>query len=130
MTSRDPLSIQVEPPDRFDDRRADEWTVVELMSLIADLGERYVESVGEEREELLRRESDVLRCLGWMCISWSPPVKLMGEWEQALADEKAATPYSTEWIEALSRQAEIQRACGANVMFRGRNYRNGAEPIP
>ena len=130
MTSRDPLSIQVEPPKVFDRRLWRHWTVDELMSLLILLADRVEDSEGEEREESLRKESNVMRCLGWMAIRMVPPVELMEEWKQALADEKAATPYSTEWIEALSRQAEIQRACGANVMFRGRHYRNGAEPIP
>ncbi len=130
MTSRDPLSIQVEPPEGFDGRGWDDWTVVELTSLLDELGERSHESEGEEREEFLRKESDVLRCLGWMCIAIAPPVELMKEWEQAIADRNAATPCSTSWIDALTRLAEIQRACGANVMHYARDYRNGAEPIP
>ena len=52
------------------------------------------------------------------------------EWFQAIADGKAATPFTTERIEALTRQAEIQRACGAELMDYDRDYRRGAEPIP
>jgi len=130
VTSLDPLSIQVEPPEDFDGRTWEDWTVCELMSLLHELGERSCESKGEEREELLRKESDVLRCLGWMCILMAPPVELIEEWEQAITDGMATTPFSTERIEALTRQAEIQRACGTELMKYDRNYREGAEPIP
>jgi len=130
MTCRDPLSIQVEPPKVFDRRRWRHWTVDELMSHLILLADRVEDSEGEEREESLRKESNVMQCLGWMAIRMVPPVELMEEWKQALADEKAATRFSTEWFEALDRQAEIQRACGAELMDYDRDYRRGAEPTP
>ena len=102
----------------------------ELMSLLILLADRVEDSEGEEREESLRKESNVMRCLGWMAIRMVPPVELMEEWKQALADEKAARRCSTEWIEALDRQAENQRACGAELMDYDRDYRRGAQPIP
>lgn len=130
MTSRDPLSIQVEPPDCFDGRSFERWTAGELMSLADELQERAHESDSEGREELLRKESDVFRCLGRLSIVLAPRVELLNEWKQAIADGNAATPYSTEHIDALTRQAEIQRACGAELMGYARDYQAGAEPIP
>ena len=59
-----------------------------------------------------------------------PPMGLMEEWWQARADEKAATPFSTESIDALTRQAEVERAIGADKEGFPRDYLDGAEPIP
>ena len=130
MTSRDPLSIQFDPPD-FDGRPWDECTVYELQNVLAETQDRLCAgAVGEEREALLRKESDAFRCLGKMCIHLAPPVGLMREWMQAMADAEAATPFSTESIDALTRQAEVERAIGADKEGFARDYLGGAEPIP
>ena len=131
MTSRDPLSIQVEPPEIFDGRPWDECTVYELQNVLYEIQDRLCAGAeGEEREALLRKESAVFRYLGRMCIYLAPPVGFMQEWMQAMADEKAATPFSTESIDALTRQAEVERAIGAYKEGFARDYLGGAEPIP
>jgi len=129
MTSRDPLSIQVDPPEVFDGRPWDECTVYELQNDLYEIQDRLLAGA-EEREALERKESDVFRCLGLMCIYLAPPVEFVREWKQAMADARAATPFSTESIDALTRQAEVERAIGADKEGFPRDYLGGAEPIP
>ena len=131
MTSRDPLSIQVDPPEVFDGRPWDECTVYELQNVLYEIQDRLCAGAEvEEREALERKESDVFRCLGQMCIYLAPPEGFLREWHQAMADAKAATPFSTESIDALTRQAEVERAIGADKEGFARDYLGGAEPIP
>ena len=131
MTSRDPLSIQVQPPDVFDGRPWDECTVYELQNVLYEIQDRLCAGAeGEERKALLRKESDVFRCLGRMCIHLAPPEGFMKEWGLAMADEMAATPFSTESIDALTRQAEVERTIGAEMEGFPREYFDGVEPIP
>jgi len=116
MTSRDPLSIQVEPPEVFDGRPWDECTVHELQNVLYEIQDRLCAGAeGEEKEALERKESDVFRCLGRMCLHLVPPAGFMEEWGQASADAEAATPLSTESIDALMRQAKAERAIGADM---------------
>ncbi len=103
----------------------------ELQNVLYEIQDRLCAGAeGEEKEALERKESDVFRCLGQMCIYLAPPVEFVREWKQAIADEKAAAPFSTESIDALTRQAEVERAIGADKEGFPRDYLCGAEPIP
>ena len=131
MTNRDPLSIQVDPPEVFDGRPSDECTVYALQNVLYEIQDRLCAGAeGEEKEALERKESDVFRCLGRMCLHLVPPLGLRREWWQANEAARAATPFSPESIDALTRQAEVERAIGADKEGFPRDYLGGAEPIP
>jgi hypothetical protein len=122
--------IQINPPEEFDHRSWEHWTVYELMAIIEQLGELAQNATGDERERLLSRESDAFRCLGWLSMLMAPPPELMVEWNEAGKEAGAAEPLSMESVYVGTRIAEIQRACGAAVCHYGRDYMYGDEPIP
>ena len=69
--------IQINPPEEFDHRSWEHWTVFELMAIIEKLGEIAQNATGDERERLLSRQSDAFRCLGWFSMLMAPPPELI-----------------------------------------------------
>lgn len=130
MATRDPRRIEVEPPQFFDGRSYEEWTAAELLAAAHELAVAAAEAAGDERDRLLMKESDVLRCLGFLCLVLAPDQQLKEEWRKAAEEARTAKPLSPEHIEALTRQAAIERACGAEMMGYDRSYLDGKEPVP
>ena len=62
----DPATIQIDPPDIFDGRAWQDWSPQELMITIDELSKLIRAAVREERERLLMKESDAMRCLGYL----------------------------------------------------------------
>lgn len=130
MEMRDPCDIQASPPEEFDGRSYEECTAAELLRAADELSVAAADATGDERDRLLMKESDVLRCLGYMCLMLAPDKQLREEWRKAVEEARKANLLSPEHIEALTRKAEIERACGAEQMGYARNYLDGKEPVP
>ena len=122
--------IQVYPPRSFDGRRFEDWTLSELIAATDDLSQLATEACGAERDRLLQKESDVMRCLGYLMLMLGPSEGLIKEWHAARAAVYAAEDLSSDHIAALTRVAEVQRACGLELLGFARKYMYGREPLP
>ena len=129
MGARNPRDFMVEPPLIFDGRMHEDWTVAELETVVRELERLTLTATGEELDSILARQSAVLRCIGHLALVLCPPRALQDEWEQACADANHAEDFSPERLDALNRQAEVERACGADVLLMPRDYRGGDEPV-
>ena len=114
----------------FDGRPWEEWSPAELLACGFHLGNMIQDATGEEREMLIQRESDVLRCLGWLRVALLPGKELLDEWESTLEKLRGTDPFSMDAVEILTRLAEVERAMGADLHHLAREYRCGNEPLP
>ena len=126
----DPEKVQVHPPYVFDNRSWEHWTADELMLTAEKLDDLANDAVGDERDRLLAKASDAMRCLGSLCLLLAPPESLMKERNEVMEEVRCAADGNSEYFAALTRKAEIERACGAHIMGYARKYRDGSEPAP